>query len=132
MSRFANRAGTVRVDLGPCQCPGTPHESDWAEHRTGLGYGDFGAIALVAQGGDVFAAKRKTIEVAVVAWNLLGEDGEPAPLGEDSVFALDIETAEAIYASIDASVLTATQTLPNGSGARSRSSSRASASRTRK
>jgi len=130
VSRFANRASTARLDLGPCQCDGAPHDADWVEYRTQLGYGDFGQIATVAQ-TDLLAAKRKTLEVAIVAWNLVGPSGEEMPIDGDSVYELDMATAETIYNAVDAAVF-ADQNLPNGSGARSRNSSRASASRTRK
>lgn len=130
MSRFADPDAIARLDLGACQCPGTPHESDWLSYRTQLGYADIGRIAAVAATGDVMAAKRETLIVAVTSWNLLGPDGEVPSIDTDSVGALDFGTAEAAYDAINEAIAER-MTVPNPSGARSRATSRASASRTR-
>ena len=125
MSRFASPDATARLDLGPCQCDGNPHESDYVIYRTRLGYA---AILEVVELNDTSAsvAKRRLIELGVVEWNLL-RDGAVAPIDAESVGSLDLVTAEAIFNAVN--VALAEPTLPNGSGARSQASSRASASR---
>ena len=69
----------VRVDVGPCRCPGTPHESDWVDLAPKLGV-LAGAAAMAA-----FRAAEATeseVEAAVaasflrhgiVAWSFTGE-----------------------------------------------------------
>lgn len=125
MSRFADTSATRTVDLGPCGCDGTPHESDWAKVRAEL------ATPEIA---DLEAADRSTIaaEVSrfVVEWNLLGPDGQPWPPSPESLYALKPPTLAPIVAALGES-MGASAILPNASGARSASSSRASASRTR-
>lgn len=128
MSRFASAQPTARLDLGPCQCPGAPHESDWVVHRTRLGYGPLGDWSALAVEQGVPRAKRKLLSLAIVDWNFLGADGTAAAIDEAAIDDLDVITAETIYAALDGSVLN-TDALPNGSGAPSVATSRASASR---
>jgi len=128
--RFADPNATDRLDLGACECSGTPHESDWVEYRTQIGYATLGAVATVAASVDLMSAKRKLLELTITGWNLLGPDGEIAEITPKTIGDLDPSTAERIYDAVD-SAIQAVQTLPNASGARSPASSRASASRTR-
>lgn len=137
MSRFADPGATAVVPLGPCQCPGTPHEQDEAVVRWQLGssaLGRVGAAEIAAARGDVFTAWRQLVVEAVVAWNLMAEeDGQAvaAPVSLRSVAELDEDTLTSLATAIDRLVETR-GVLPNASGAPSPASPRGSASRTRK
>ncbi len=121
MSRFANVHATARLVLkGGCQCPGTPHDEDWIEMRTQLGTADSLAIAA---GSSIDA-----LEVLVVGWNLLDDDG-PAPVDREHLGALFAEVFTEIDGFIEKYV--SVTSLPKASAAPSDSGSRASASRRR-
>lgn len=127
MSRFADATATKTVDLGPCECPGTPHESDWAKVRT----------EASAEEAERFVDTEKlTPEGAAEAvasfipeWNLLGPNGEPWPPSTDSVRALKMATVKIIAKAV-AETINESVTLPNASAAPSRGLSRGSGSRT--
>lgn len=84
MGRFDS--APVTVPIGPCECPGTPHEQDEVYLRPRLGY-QAGADASVAFvecsgiGGDRNALAKLIVPIYVrggaVGWNLLDADGEP-------------------------------------------------------
>ena len=127
MSRFVDAAATREVALGPCQCPGTPHESDWVRIK-----GDPTAIELILfarerDGGEIAAA----ISPFVVEWNLLADDGTDWPPSEESISALRLNDLTAIVTALNEAMDLAT-VVPNESSAPSAASSRGSASRTRK
>jgi len=124
--RFVDPSATARLDLGACECPGKPHESDWVEYRTRVSYGVLGAISVT---GDLMSAKRKLLELSIVDWNLCLADGTVPEINAAAIDALDPATAERIYDAVYIAVQES-QTLPNTSGARSAATSRASASRT--
>lgn len=120
MSRFADPEATGRLDLGACQCPGTPHsEGDWIELRT-----EIGAAELVRlQDGD-------SIDVLAslgVSWNLLDADGAKAPLDRDHIDRLFADTFGLLNDWTQKHVRQTT--LPNGSAVRSRTSTLANGSR---
>lgn len=136
-SRFANPNRTDVLSLGPCQCPGAPHETgDFVIYRLELGSGEesragaYGWSVTNAAYFDWEAARSKLIEIGVVRWNLLGPDGQEMAVTADNAALLDAETRDLIAAKLDE--VTSPAPLPNGSGARSRTTRRASASRTRK
>lgn len=121
MSRFANPAATKRLVLdGGCQCPGTPHEEDWMRLRTELGAAEVVRLA----GGDSVAA----MELLVVEWNLLDNDGQPAPLDREHFGGLYADNFSALDGWIEANVRVSA--LPNASAARSPKPSEASGSPT--
>lgn len=143
MSRFGDAAATSVIDLGVCQCPGTPHERDEAVVRWDLGASAMARIGRAELEGavrlDPLAAYRQTVAEVVVSWNLLwlappDEHGErrtlPAPLTPVAIDELDVDTLKAIAETADR-LIEHHGTLPNRSGAPSRASSRGSASRTR-
>lgn len=125
MSRFIDPTATQRIDLGPCGCPGTPHESDWADIRARLSGLEFAAFEHAT--GEREAAGLAATHI--LAWSLLDDDGDPAPITGETVWLLDAATMTALSTAF-AAVLKGSVTVPNGSGARSRSTSRGSASRT--
>ena len=119
MSRFANPDAKERLVLGPCECPGNPHDEDWMELRTELGAED--ALAI-ASGNSLDA-----LGVLVVAWNLLDNDGTEAKVDRAHLARLFTDSFEPLNGWIEQHVrLTA---LPNRSAARSRITSVASGSR---
>lgn len=100
MSRFADPAAEAEVDLGPCECPGSPHGSDSAWVRA-----EFGAKELVL-------LQRRTQELVdsdaddamvadalfphVLRWNLLGPDGQPCQPSPELLGQLKAPTLMAI------------------------------------
>jgi hypothetical protein len=143
MSRFADPAAVAVIDLGACQCPGTPHERDEATVRWDI---SGSALARIGRAEldrsvmhDPFAAYRQTVKETLVSWNLLilspGEEEDrkpvPAPIHEFAIDELDGETLRLIATGAD-ELITHKGTLPNRSGALSAESSPESASHTRK
>ena len=90
MSRFADPTKTDVFTLpNGCKCPGTPHETDWIRMRTEAG------------GADMLAIARNDDPPVVVAllatdWNLLDDDGKPAPLDREHVDRLFGDSYEGI------------------------------------
>ncbi len=121
MSRFADVTATERLSLGACQCPGTPHDEDYLDVRTQLGAED---ALVLARGNSIDA-----LVVLVVGWNLLDTDGSTATVDREHLSRLFSDTFDVLDGWIEEHVRLTS--LPNASAARSRSSSRASGSRTR-
>lgn len=119
MSRFANPNAVARMVLGACACPGTPHEEDWMELRGELGGDD---TLRLAQGNSIDA-----LEILVIRWNLLDDDGSEAPVDRDHLSRLFADNFAQLNAFVEDHVRLAT--LPNASAARSRTTSGASGSR---
>ena len=118
MSRFANPAATGVLTLpGGCQCPGTPHGSDWIRMRAELGGADY---LVVRTEGSIAA-----LLILAVEWNLLGHDGSAAPIDRDHVSRLFDDNFESLNAWIEGHVRVVT--IPKGSGAPSPNGSRESA-----
>lgn len=118
MSRFAKRTETGRLVLtGGCQCPGKPHDEDWIEMRRQLG------------GADLIGTSVDVLENVIVAWNLLDDDGEPAPIDRAHCAALFKDSFEQVDAWITEHVTLVH--LPNPSGGDSLNGSRVPASSVR-
>lgn len=130
MSRFVNTTVTRTVDLGPCECPGTPHERDEAEVRAELSNQEIVDFANSADGAETAAR----VAEFTVSWNLLGLDGKPWPPTEESILALFTPTIQKLIQALSLAVNeSATRgTSPNASSAPSGNGSRASGSSTRK
>lgn len=134
MTRFADPSKVAVVPLGPCECPGTPHEQDEATVRWDL---SDSALARVGQaqllaGRDFYAPYRALIVEAVVSWNLqVLHEGEPVtvPIAPATIAELNEATLDALGKAIDALIETKGQ-LPNDSGAPSPASPEESASPT--
>lgn len=122
MSRFANRRATGRLVLtGGCQCPGTPHDEDWIELRTQLGTAD---VLAISDGTGIDALER-----LVVDWNLQTDDGQVAPVDREHIGDLYSDAFDQLDKWMATNLVVST--LPNGSGARSQSGSRTSATSSR-
>ena len=120
MSRFLNT--TRRVELGECRCPGTPHDSDWAELREAAPWG-----AIIDATNADTSSEQFLIAAAgtIVRWNLADESG-PVPVTRETVRLLDVETFLKLTESIN-SAMAIGNALPNSSSASSRRSRRVSA-----
>jgi hypothetical protein len=126
VSRFADTGATTRVVLGACECPGTPHDEDWATVRAQLSATEIGQWAM--------ADAETVAEVAcqfVTGWNLLGPDGKPWPPTAQSIVALMPPTLTLLVKALSDAVQASSKPLPNASAAPSRGSSRGSGSPTR-
>ena len=143
MSRFADIAALQRASLGPCECPGTPHDEDFAMYRTQLGASALARIGRAEIEGavqhDPLAAHRQVILEAVTSWNLLWLDPSgdpddpdrkvvPVPINSGTVELLN-DSIRPLAEEIDKAISGGPS--PNASGAPSRASSRGSASRAR-
>ena len=122
MGRFADAAKTRRVGLGACECPGAPHDEDYALVRSELSAHEISRFT----GADA----EDVAEVAagfIPSWNLLGNDGRPMPVSAAALLSMMAPTlnllTDAIAESIGQSV-----TLPNASGDPSPSGSQANGS----
>lgn len=122
MGRFVDKTAGEWVDLGPCQCPNTPHEADRAFVRSELSGTEW---ALVFQGNT-----ERALTIFIREWNLTDEDGDPVLVDLSTVGALDTPTFQAIDDWIGKNV--APPRLPNASGAPSRNGSRERGRRTPK
>ena len=125
MSRFADPRATRTVELGACECPGTPHSGDWCKVRSDLSGSEL-ATLLKLDGMDEATAS-ETIAPFIAEWNLSDADGVVA-IDADALFALKGPTLHAIGEALG-ETLRENLGLPNPSGAPSRASSRGSASR---
>lgn len=122
MSRFADPNATKRFDIGTCQCPGTPHESDWIDLRSSMGTADALAMAEAEDSVGILG-------LLIRGWNLLDNDGNLAEVNAENIGLLYGDVFTDLDAWINDNVQTAT--LPNGSAVRSANGSRASGSPTR-
>lgn len=121
MSRFADPNATKRMELGPCECPGSPHaEGDWIAMRCDLGADDL----VFMETAEPYARMERLVK----GWNLIGDDGQVAPITHDYLGRLYLDMFPRINAWLEENAKTAS--LPNGSAAPSPSSSRVSGSPT--
>src|SRR3954468_1455453 len=102
MSRFADVKATRTADHGPCECPGTPHDNDWAKVRAEYSGSDTSRISDASTEDELEAAE--ILVAYVTEWNLLGPDGEEWPPSAESLVALKGPTLGAIMAEISAGI----------------------------
>jgi hypothetical protein len=137
VSRFVNPNDTSEVVVGECECPSKPHAKDVALIRRQLSYAALGRIGMAAlvEGTNGFAdptaTRRRLLEESIVSWNFLDAEGEPVEVTAEAIAQLDVETVEFLAEKID-DLSRLREALPNGSSGRSRATTRATASRTRK
>ncbi len=145
MSRFSDRV-PVTVPIGPCGCPGTPHEQDevYLRPTISLDGGMAAQAAIMRHGADAEAlAKAWTplfLRDGVTGWNLVDADGNPEPLDLDGLLTdfdavrpVADKAAELYADSVLRPLLAASkQTSPDGRGARSTSAPRTSTRSRRK
>jgi hypothetical protein len=158
--RFADPTATDQLEVPGCHCPLGIHSSESITYRTELGGGEWESIraaGLAASDGDYIdfgVSNSVAIAKSVVFWTLATKDActhagkphgkhEPVPVNRRSASLIDEVLRQAILERIQAAAAAfAGETVdepeaaeepvarPNGSGARSRASSRASASPT--
>lgn len=81
----------VRVRIGDCLCPGTPHaEGDFAWLRPRLtAKGGIAATSLIAGADDAQSLMRDLgylfLLDGLVRWDILDDDGKPVPCNEDTL-----------------------------------------------
>ena len=122
MSRFTDPRATKKFDLGPCECPGTPHaEGDWMLLRCDLSGQDLLDIESADGAG--------RLRVLVVEWNLIGDDGQVAPLTDEYFGRLYLDMFPAIDAWLSENAKTSS--LPKASAEPSRRSPQGKRSPTR-
>jgi hypothetical protein len=126
VSRFVDPEARRTVPLGPCDCPGTPHDQDEAyirDRMSGQEVADFLGVDR-QDGPDIMAG-------FVLGWNLLGVKGEAVEVSAKALLLLDAVTLNAVVTAIGKVAIESSRAVPNGSAARSRATSRASGSPTR-
>lgn len=120
MSRVIDRTAVQTKELGPCECPGTPHSADTIRLRERLSYADQLHLAdAYAQGS---AEGMWTLfNLRVAGWNLT--DGtKPLPLSRATWQNLDEATVGRIIELIGEVRDADSEELPNASSAPSPSS----------
>lgn len=123
MSRFVDDSATTRVELGPCECPGSPHgEGDYARVRSQLSAHEIARWSMSS--GEELGAETAAL---VAEWNLLGPKGEAMPVTAEAILALMTPTLSAIVEHISHAIRDSASP-PNRSGAPSASGSSGSAS----
>jgi len=103
-----------RVELGPCECPGTPHEQDWVDVAEIVTWDALVDVGLASSEG---AARLALVTRAIRGWNLVGEDGEAVEVSEEAVRLLAPNTLTPIAAVVNEAYERASAPLPNGSRA---------------
>lgn len=115
---------TEVVVLGPCACPGRPHDEDTAEVVRELPWDVLVDVGLL-EGG---AAYRRLVLGALVSWNLVDRHGKPIEISAAVIGRLRPDRLDPIAGAVNAAYARAQEPLPNASRARSHPSRRASAS----
>jgi len=75
-----------RVDVGPCRCPGEPHERDWVDliPEATIPIGTAVYAAVREAGSDVILMQghlaRIYVSLGIRAWSFVDEAGEPLPI----------------------------------------------------
>jgi len=86
------------IALGPCGCPGTPHDTDYVTIAQELGYGDRGILSQLARNKGPEAYEQGIVIVGVKAWTLVLPDGKPRPIDTTQVAQLDMATMRRLLA----------------------------------
>jgi hypothetical protein len=116
---------TTTVVIGPCACPGRPHDQDTAALLDEVPWETISALPLCP---NEFAATRKLIAGLVSSWNLVDGNGDALPITEAMVRRFRQWRVEPLAGPAFAALQRSQAPLPNASGAPSRRSRRESAS----
>jgi hypothetical protein len=90
MSRLTASEPVV-VELGPCECEGQPHETDFVQLAPALSMsGGMAAQGAIAKsGGDTVALQELLADLwvrhGVIGWNILDDKGQPIPLTHENI-----------------------------------------------
>ena len=113
---------TKHVVIGPCLCPGRPHDEDTAEVYIELPW----EVLIDAGTLSTGAAYRRLVVGALVSWNLVDAEGEPVPVRQ--VVRLETGRLDAIADAVNEAHDRAKEPLPTEAGAPSPPSRQGSAS----
>lgn len=100
MPRFVDREATFDLDLGECQCSGTPHSNDWVHLRKFQSYADWLAVVDAGNVG-MEEFNRVRFLRRIKAWNLTDEKGRPVPVTNKTIADLDQPTSNKIQAALN-------------------------------
>ena len=96
--------GLVRVPLGPCTCPGTPHEQDEVYLRPKLGMARALAIIKELTAGDMAVAEMQLVlgysRFGIAEWNLSNGTGKPMPVDAEHLAAFSDSDPRAILVAV--------------------------------
>jgi hypothetical protein len=139
VSRFADPNAVDTFEVA-CPCPGTPHDEDTITHRTELGAGELESVGQYGwQRGnsqdfgfyDEAAAMSFLVTKAVTRWTLVDGEGKGLPITIRNAELLPGAIRSELRSRLEAAAeWEAGGPAPNAPGVPSRSTSRASASRT--
>lgn len=99
MSHLVDRNKVKVVELGPCECPGKPHDTDSVRIRETLSYADMLHLADSSAQGTT-EALWALFNMRVASWNLVDEKGKSLPLSRAVWQNLSQQTASTIQEAI--------------------------------
>lgn len=94
MSRFVDRQNARFVDLGPCDCPGKPHDKDWMKVRPKLTYGETLELGDAYGTGGTKAGVTFLLTAAIIEWSWVDEAGKPVPIETETFENLEPDVAD--------------------------------------
>jgi hypothetical protein len=112
MSHLVDRNKVKIVDLGPCECPGKPHDTDTVRIRENLSYADMLHIVDASNQGTLEAVWA-IFNSRVAGWSLLDEKGKPLALSRAVWQNLGSEVANKIQEAIGEMDSEDSNELPN-------------------
>lgn len=132
----------TRYNIGPCECPGTPHASvespsmvigddematagplvrgDWAEFKDRLTFGDKRRISAALFLGEGYV-QAVAIQRSVISWSLTDAEGKVRPISIEQIDDLSPEQADEIRRIADRPLFR--RALPNATGGSSQDGS---------
>lgn len=117
MPRFVDRKAIADLNLGPCECPNTPHANgDWVHVHEQQSYTDWLAIVDAgARGMEEY--NRVRLQRRIKSWNLVDDKGKAIPITAATLGELDQSTANKIHEFLNDLDNPEAVELPNDSGA---------------
>lgn len=116
----------VVIDLGLCECPGTPHERDTATVKSRLTYGQRRIVTGHMDSRDGLGQAFLFL-MAIEEWTLVGKDGKPLPVDIGNLDSLSSRQSQALVEALDTAddpyILGGPVLLPNPSSGPSASGS---------
>jgi hypothetical protein len=97
LTNYVDPDATRPITLGPCRCPGTPHEADTADVVVRFGYGEKAKIRQVGRMGGIEQLKLMAVLLGVKRWNLVLPNGSARPIDAEQIARLDEDTIDALF-----------------------------------
>lgn len=117
--------------IGPCACPGTPHDTDYVTVVRQFGYGAIGEMRRTYRERGAEAYNQAVLLLGIHAWTLVLPDGKPRPVDAAQIAALDEVTVDRLLEDdLVGAAFGGGDDPPNGSSAPSANGSQASATST--